>query len=174
MANVSSADLKRSALGLAINGFTVFPVKPGDKFPPLVKFTRQATADPNEVEQMWRRHPEANIGVYAGPGTVIVDADLYKNPRCLDGLEIPETTTVRSASGGRHFYLLGSSSTRTDVRLGLGRLDRDGAPRGRRRYMQRGRRPGFHRERGHPQSERRLRPVQLSRSRPEGIAGDPL
>lgn len=57
MANVSSADLKRSALGLATNGFTVFPVKPGDKSPPLVRFTKRATADPVEVERMWKRHP---------------------------------------------------------------------------------------------------------------------
>jgi Bifunctional DNA primase/polymerase, N-terminal/Primase C terminal 1 (PriCT-1) len=119
MANVSSADLKRAALGLAANGFTVFPIKPGDKSPPLVKFTKQATADPIEVARMWKRYPEANIGVHAGGGTVIVDADTYKNPSCLDGLAIPETTTVRSASGGRHFYLLGSGSTRTDVRPGL-------------------------------------------------------
>ena len=126
MANVSSAELKRSALGLAVNGFTVFPIKPGDKSPPLVKFTKRATVDPVEVERMWDRHPEANIGVYAGPGTVIVDADLYKNPRCLDGLEIPETTTVRSASGGRHYYLLGSGSTRTDVRPGLDLKGRGG------------------------------------------------
>lgn len=45
MVNVSSADLSRAALSLAVNGFAVFPIKPGDKSLPLVKFTKQATAD---------------------------------------------------------------------------------------------------------------------------------
>jgi hypothetical protein len=112
-------NLEREALSLATNGFDVFPVKPGTKAPPLVRYTRQATGDPTEVAGFWRQHPRANIGVRSNGGTLILDADTRGAIDFLNELGIPETTAVETPSGGRHLYLTGSAPTKAGVRPGL-------------------------------------------------------
>jgi Bifunctional DNA primase/polymerase, N-terminal/Primase C terminal 1 (PriCT-1) len=111
--------LEREALALATNGFEVFPVTPGGKAPPLVKFTQQASGDPVEIAAWWRKHPMANIGVRPGGGTLILDADSKAALRFVDRLELPETTTVATPRGGRHLYFKGSAPTKAGVRPGL-------------------------------------------------------
>jgi len=111
-------NLERAAVKLAVEGFDVFPVTPGRKDPPLVKFTQAATSDPIAVAETWCQHPAANIGVRTGGGTFVLDVDSYKPGTGLD-FEIPETMSVKTPRGGRHYYFTGDAPTRADVRPGI-------------------------------------------------------
>ncbi len=62
-------DREHDALALAVNGFEVFPVKPGEKSPPLVKFSLEATGDPEAVAEYGRGEIlRARLAVAAGDG----------------------------------------------------------------------------------------------------------
>jgi hypothetical protein len=103
-------DLERAAVKYAVNGYRVFPVKPGSNAPPLVKgFQRSATKDPARAAEIWREYPDANPGIATGRGLVIVDCDTR---RAIDQarreLGVPEATpTLKTPRGGLHFYLAG-------------------------------------------------------------------
>ena len=64
-----------------------------------------ATTDASRVHAFWTRHPGASIGVVAGEesGWWVLDVDRLQ---ALDelGLELPPTLTVRTPSGGLHYY----------------------------------------------------------------------
>lgn len=113
------ATLERDAVKLAVEGFDVFPVTPGRKDPPLVRFTQAATSDPIAVAEFWHKHPAANIGVRTGGGTFVLDVDSYKPGAQRLDIEIPETTTVKTPRGGRHYYFTGNVPSRPGVRRGI-------------------------------------------------------
>lgn len=112
------ASLEREAVKLAIEGFDVFPVTPGRKNPPLVKFNQAATADPIAVADFWQKHPTANIGVRTGGGRFVLDVDSYKPGSTELEIETP-TTTVSTPRGGRHYYFTGHAPTRAGLRPGI-------------------------------------------------------
>ncbi len=93
-----------AALELAAAGYRVFPVKAGDKKPPLVTgWPEKATRHPDKVEWFWTKYPTANIGAATGDDLAVVDVD----PRSGGTLEAVEalgldlnTRTVRTPSGG--------------------------------------------------------------------------
>lgn len=110
-----------AALDLTKRGFHVFPIKPGAKDPPLVKWKTGATNDPNKIRCLWADYPAANIGVATGPsGLFVVDVDVRDGKpgeQSLDFLELdwgelPPTLTARTASGGRHLYFKGAVKSR--------------------------------------------------------------
>ena len=113
-----------AALQLAARGFRVFPIRPGAKYPPLVKaFPEKATTDETTVRQWWLATPNANIGI-AADGLTILDIDVSKggdtsfaNVDMVYG--VPETLVARTPSGGRHVYLRGETRNGVDV-LGSG------------------------------------------------------
>ena len=103
------------ALSLAARGFYVFPIKSGQKTPPLVKFKEAATRDEQQIRNWWGLpNHQPNIGVYTGrfgeygQALVVVDVDTKKNGDGslfdleLAGYAIPETFTQRTPTGGRH------------------------------------------------------------------------
>ena len=98
-----SDSLRKSALRLAAKGKSVFPCKP-DKSP-YVRWREKATTDSDEVNALWDRHPEAHIGMPTGEqsGVFVVDVDRLAALEELPG-ELPETYTVRTRSGGLHYY----------------------------------------------------------------------
>ena len=102
------------ARALAARGLAVFPITPGQKSPPIGKFTEIATTQDDQLAELFAAHPHANIGVHAGrSGLLIIDLDA-KEGRETTGLEtlrdlaagrsLPSTFTVRSPSGGYHMY----------------------------------------------------------------------
>lgn len=117
-------------LAAARRGWHVFPLAPGSKNRPLVKWSRAATADPGQVRAWWHRWPTANYGIATGPSRlVVVDLDTpdpgeqppehWDRPGITDGAdvlaalaeqagadsgELLGTFTVRTASGGAHLY----------------------------------------------------------------------
>jgi hypothetical protein len=65
-----------AALELVAGGYSVFPIKPLDKRPPLVKGGfYSATADPAYLRYWWRKWPTANIAARTGDGLAVVDVD---------------------------------------------------------------------------------------------------
>lgn len=110
---------KLSALGQAARawaqkGYRVWPITPGTNGAPVdnIKWKTESTTDPNIIEKWWEKHPDANIGIVLD-GVVVVDLDIDKK-KGVDGLEDmvrhehdhswPLTFTVRTPSGGMHWY----------------------------------------------------------------------
>jgi len=97
-----------AALALAREGYTIFPCIPDTK-KPLLKDSWQmhATRDPDTIRQWWEACPDANIARPAG-NEIIVDVDVRKGGDSTlfrlqeEGLDFPETRSVRTPSGGQH------------------------------------------------------------------------
>jgi hypothetical protein len=95
----------QKAQEIASKGKPVFPCKP-DKSPYTPRGFKDATTDPGRVNAFWNRYPQAKIGMPTGrqSGVFVVDVD---RPEALSELEhelLPETLTICTPSGGRHFY----------------------------------------------------------------------
>jgi hypothetical protein len=115
---MSSAPTKGElALAYARKGWKVFPIVPGTKDRPLVKWGAEASCDQAIVTQWWKRVPDANIGLAVGQsGLAIVDLDNKKGKngsKTWDKLQMlngdaPDTLTVRTPSGGYHLYFAGA------------------------------------------------------------------
>jgi hypothetical protein len=104
----------------------VFPAPPGEKKSYYSKEYADdgarwgATNNPNLLKKYWRENPEANIGLPTGAenGFFVVEVDTKEGHATLtvdgqqsldkliadNGGEWPQTRTVRSPSGSRHFY----------------------------------------------------------------------
>jgi putative DNA primase/helicase len=102
---------KQAALSYAQKGWKVFPVTPNQKRP-LTALAPQgyknATADPDTIEQWWTEHPTANIGLNLEASSLAcIDVDSYKEDCVFDTYmqdrDLPETLQQRSARGGTHY-----------------------------------------------------------------------
>ena len=73
---------------------------------------KDATTELDKINEWWTKYPDANIGIVAGQvsGIVVIDIDTKHNGfASLEKLEaehgkLPETITVTTGSGGRHYY----------------------------------------------------------------------
>ena len=104
------------AIALAAKGFWVFPIVEGKKAPPRMEgWQRFATREPNKIADLWRAHPNDNIGIYTGKfgrneALVVVDVDnkdgkdgdaeLLKLE--LAGFDLAPTMENHTPTGGRH------------------------------------------------------------------------
>jgi hypothetical protein len=99
-----SEHLPIAALKIAAKDKPVFPCKP-DKSPYTPRGFKDATTNPGQVRTLFTKHAAALIGMPTGSrsGVFVVDED---RPKAIDELdqELPETLTIRTPSGGRHFY----------------------------------------------------------------------
>jgi hypothetical protein len=106
------------ALALAGRGIPVIPLRHGSKVPIHRQWPALGMLDPDAIRIEWQVNPDANVGVLPGPdvfggaGLVILDVDLPDGAEALRELELehgnlPATATVRTPSGGRHFYFTG-------------------------------------------------------------------
>lgn len=115
------------AVNLASLGIAVFPCIPGGKKPLTPNGFKNASTDIAQVTKWWRRYPDANIGIATGAvsGLYVIDIDNKdgkdgsKNLGELEGKhgKFPGTYTVRTPSGGFHYYFtwldgLGNSAER--------------------------------------------------------------
>src|SRR5215207_4046344 len=96
--------IHRSASKIAGKGRPVFPCKP-DKSPCTPRGFKDATTDPGRVTALFKRHPDALIGMPTGKrsGVFVMDVDRLDALGEL-GEELPETLTIRTRSGGLHYY----------------------------------------------------------------------
>ncbi|QIO36065.1 bifunctional DNA primase/polymerase [Bradyrhizobium sp. 1(2017)] len=103
-----------AALGYAALGWPVFPCNPADKSPLTPRGFKNATIDHDIINAWWSQWPNAMIGIPTGiaSGLWILDIDIKENADGAAALarleathgELPDTYTVASPSGGRHFY----------------------------------------------------------------------
>jgi hypothetical protein len=98
-----------AAASYAERGWYVFPLKARGKTPLHAGGFRTATAEPEQVRAIWRKHPNANVGVHLGrSGLIVIDLDGPKaRARAKDlGLLDRETLMVRTPgkAGRLHLY----------------------------------------------------------------------
>lgn len=101
-----------SALAYASYRFHIFPVVEGDKQPATGRGGfKNCTANPEKIKSWWAKNPNYNIGIALRYSTLaVVDVDpRNKGDETLADLEsrfskLPPTFTVRTGSGGYHFY----------------------------------------------------------------------
>lgn len=119
----------QAALTLATDGLCVFPLKPGTKVPATQHGQDDAVADFGQISAWWKAMPEANIGVHCAPsGLYVVDVDSGDGKTGQDSWDAlvaehghTDTLTVRTQSGGLHFYYRmpeGAALKNTAGRLG--------------------------------------------------------
>jgi len=102
-----------AALGYRARGWSVIPVRPGEKRPILAwQGYQQERATEDEIRHWWQRWPDANVGIVTGAlsGLVVVDVDpAHGGAESLEQWErsheaLPHTVEARSGGGGRHLY----------------------------------------------------------------------
>jgi len=105
-----------AALDAASRGFRVFPISPGSKKPPKdFPWKERATTDAATIRGWWTEAPDSNIGIAAGHGLLVVDADTKDGKPGLDSLDmldmlgLPAGLRVATPSGGVHVYLAAGS-----------------------------------------------------------------
>jgi Bifunctional DNA primase/polymerase, N-terminal len=72
---------------------------------------KDATTDTRAVASWWERWPDANLALATGSasGVAVIDVDVPRGDHSLArlleaGYELPETSAVRTGSGGMHLY----------------------------------------------------------------------
>jgi putative DNA primase/helicase len=117
----------------ALGGLKIFPCEPNGKKPITTNGYKDATTNPNQIDEWWGNHPDANIGLVTGKDAnlVVVDVDVKDNAGGMESLEQLEsecgqfdTLMVHSPSGGRHYYFKypqggQSIGCRTNLRPGI-------------------------------------------------------
>lgn len=103
-----------AALDLAAQGLHIVPIKPGEKRPAWDRWVEKATVDPDFITEWWTAHPDHGIGIATGPasGVFVLDVDIANGKNGADTLkrleqehgELPATLTVRTGTGGHHYY----------------------------------------------------------------------
>ncbi len=101
--------IHQAALKYAGKGKPVFPCKP-NKAPYTPRGFKDATTNPAQVTALWTRYRGEKIGMPTGSrsGVFIVDVDRLEALEELDPelrQELNKTFTIRTPSGGLHFYL---------------------------------------------------------------------
>jgi hypothetical protein len=108
----AAGDLLAAALAYARAGLPVFPLKPRSKVPATGDGFKSATLEVEQLEDWWRRWPEANLGIRTGgeSGLVVLDVDLqHGGAATLKRLEAehgPLAETARSLTGSGGWHLI--------------------------------------------------------------------
>jgi hypothetical protein len=96
------SDLHDAAVHLAELKLFVFPLKPRGKAPMTQAGFKDATNDAERVSRFWRKHPNANIGLYPGPsGRLVFDLDGPRGLATAERLGLLEQKTLVVRTGGR-------------------------------------------------------------------------
>jgi hypothetical protein len=98
--------MRAAALALAERGWRVLPIEERGKRPLTMSGSHDGTSDLSRVSEWWRRWPGANIGVATGYGFFVVDSDGPLGAAWLEGVELPDTLTARTARGRHLFFRL--------------------------------------------------------------------
>ena len=105
-------DFLKPALEFAARGWRVLPVHEGEKRPALSDWPNLASTDAKQIVDWWIQFPHRNIGLATGTGSgfFVLDIDpknggsetlaVLEN----DNGQLPRTYSVRTGSGGRHYY----------------------------------------------------------------------
>ncbi len=117
----------RRAVDYVRSGLAVIPLRPGDKVPVTDNGVNNWTTDPDAVADYWHRNPSANVGIVCGQPShnlVVIDVDRHGGVDGMgsigewatsNGLELPETVTFETGSGGRHYLYRTAQEVRGSV-----------------------------------------------------------
>jgi hypothetical protein len=104
--------------------FTIFPCKVNSKKPAITKWQEAATNELATIEEWWTQNPDYNIGVVADKH-IVLDVDI-KPDGSVDGFAsldkhptLPETFTVNTPSGGKHYYFATDDASLLRLRQGF-------------------------------------------------------
>lgn len=120
------------ALDLSEQGWEVFPVKhteDNEKIPLTRHGHKDATQDPNVIQEWWEKYPNAKVGVPAGANNLIIlDVDTKNGHDGFDSIDkmwltIPETYAYDTQTGGRHFVYQAPEGVRLAPSSGYRGLD---------------------------------------------------
>ena len=100
----------------AKHNFSIFPCKVNSKKPAISKWQEAATSELATIEGWWAENPDYNIGVVADKH-IVLDVDI-KPDGSVDGFAsldkhpaLPDTFTVNTPSGGKHYYFATDDET---------------------------------------------------------------
>ncbi|WP_081484750.1 bifunctional DNA primase/polymerase [Gordonia polyisoprenivorans] len=107
--DVSGLDLRSAALAYAEAGWFVFPLSPGTKDQPVVKFSNESSRDREQIAAWWDENPDYGIALHVGrSGAVVFDLDedsLDALPRELgEALRQGVVQKTRTGDGDRGHY----------------------------------------------------------------------
>lgn len=105
--DAETVPMVNAALALAARGFSVLPLN--GKIPLTPHGVKDATGDPDQLMDWWARWPDANVGARVNRGHVVLDIDPRNGgddtwDQLTAGHELPDTLSVRTGSGGRHYW----------------------------------------------------------------------
>jgi Bifunctional DNA primase/polymerase, N-terminal/AAA domain len=119
----------QTALAYADRGWHIFPCDPRDKSPLTANGFEDATTDSAMITAWFTDMPYAMIGIRTGAqsGIFVVDCDVDPE-KGLDGIgalkelsiDLPETITVKTPRGGKHFYFAYPDGT--EIRNSAGKI----------------------------------------------------
>jgi hypothetical protein len=98
--------LSDAAHELGEQEISVFPLRPRTKVPAIKEWQTRATTSSAQIDRYWRKWPEANIGVLAGDGLMVLDIDSAEADEYATKMGLPDTPTVKT-SRGRHLWFEG-------------------------------------------------------------------
>ncbi len=100
-------NLFKKAFEYSVRGYSVIPLKK-DKTPLLLKnivYQRERQATEEEIENWWKKNPDANIGICTGKISGITVIDIDTGGDTVVSIDIfPATYTVKTPTGGYHLY----------------------------------------------------------------------
>lgn len=117
----------RKAVDYVRAGLAVIPLKPGDKVPATNNGVNNWTTDTDAVADYWYRNPSANVGIVCGQPShnlVVIDVDRHGDVDGMgsiaewatsNGMELPETVTFETGSGGRHYLYRTAQEVRGSI-----------------------------------------------------------
>src|ERR1035441_5091066 len=79
----------QAALACARYGWPVLPIIPGEKTPVTKHGCNEATTDPRQIADWWRRNPGRNVAIATGaPGPDVLDVDVHRAPERRTGSDL--------------------------------------------------------------------------------------
>lgn len=102
------ANLGKSALWYASQGWPAFPLLPGGKEPAIRQGFKMATTNPDEIRSWWTKHPESNIGLATGEMFDVIDVDGPQGIKTMSELadgKLPPVHGKVSTPRGLHLYV---------------------------------------------------------------------
>lgn len=124
----ATQSVDKASITLAKNGIAIFPCR-DNKSPYTAHGFKDATTDKIQIEKWWKEHPDALIGLPTGAqnGLLVVDCDEKHGKHGVAAFRVlvgrdPETFTVTTPTGGKHYYYRWSSAcpTNSQDKLGYG------------------------------------------------------
>ena len=116
-------NLVNYALNYADHGFSVIPI--GSNKRPLIKFANKPSLEDDEIKQIWKKYPMANIALKTDKFFVI-DVDRHgeedgmKSIKALDHDDwFKDTLTERTAHDGFHFFFTKPKDLKIQQNIGF-------------------------------------------------------